>query len=198
MPLSLDFHLDGVLTDFGRHGDGTGAPSIELRASYEIGALGTFDLRLQENVSDSSEGPLGAGSSGTYAQFCRQSGGCTALDIAFESFTDLAGNDLVRFSLDSSLDHLLCPGCAGGFVDETSIQVSVTGGDGAAAMIDALHTFSVGVRSEDPRYQLVSAAGRSGEVAVSPVPEPATLPLMIAGLGMIGVLVRRRQPRISS
>ena len=192
VPLSLDFHLDGFFTDFGLHGDGTGGPSIELLASYEIGVLGTFDLRLQENVFDSNEGPLGAGSSGTYARFCRQGGGCTPLGIAFQSFTDGAGNDLIRFSVDSSLDNLMCPGCAGGFVDETSIQVSVTGGEGPVAMIDAAHTFSVGLRSEDPRYQLASAAGRTGGIAVSPVPEPETLPLMVAGLGLIGLVLRRR------
>jgi hypothetical protein len=191
VPLTLDFNIDGVLTNFGRHGDGTGEPSAEILASYTIGVLGEFDFRVQENVFDSSDGPLGAGSSGVYAQFCRQSGSCQALPMDIVAFTD--GDDRFSFSLHAHLTQVMCPNCFAGFVDSQSIQAEVASG-GDVAMIDALHTFTVGVSSEDPYYQLVSANGRSTAAVptVSAVPEPETLPLLLAGVGAIGVVVRRR------
>ncbi|HEY8877432.1 MAG TPA: FxDxF family PEP-CTERM protein [Roseateles sp.] len=39
------------------------------------------------------------------------------------------------------------------------------------------------------------AASYAGTLNVSPVPEPQTLALMLAGLGVVGVLKRRRMPR---
>ena len=193
VPLTLDFNIDGVLTNFGRHGDGTGEPSAEILASYTIGVLGEFDFRLQENVFDSSNGPLGAGSSGVYAQFCRQGGSCQALPMDIVAFTDGDDNDRFSFSLHAHLTQVMCPNCAAGFVDGQFIQAQVTSG-GDVAMVDALHTFTVGVSSEDPYYQFVSANGRSTAAVppVSAVPEPETLPLLLAGIAAIGMVVRRR------
>ena len=191
VPLTLDFNIDGVLTNFNRHGDGSGEPSAEILASYTIGVLGEFDFRLQENVFDSSEGPLGAGSSGVYAQFCRQSGSCQALPMDLVAFN--AGDDRFGLSLHAHLTQVMCPNCFAGFVDSQFIQAQVTSG-GDLAMIDALHTFTVDVTSEDPYYQFVSANGRStlAVPTVSAVPEPGTLPLLLAGIGAIGMVARRR------
>ncbi|HEV7578513.1 MAG TPA: PEP-CTERM sorting domain-containing protein [Caldimonas sp.] len=191
VPLSLDFSLDGVLTNLMRHGDGSGDPSLELRASYTIGVFGSFDFLLQENVFDSEEGPLGAGSSRNYAHFCRQGATvCSDLPIDVVAFTDSEGNDLFRFSLHAVVTQVMCPNCAAGFVDEQSIQAEASGG----AFIDALHTFKVGVRSEDPNFQFASANGRTtADVPpVSAVPEPETLPLLLAGLAAVGAVARRR------
>jgi PEP-CTERM motif len=191
VPLTLDFSLDGVLTNLMRRGDGTGDPFVELRASYTIGVFGSFDFLLQENVFDSEDGPLGAGSSRNYAHFCRQGATiCADLPIDIVAFTDADGNDLFRFSLNAVVTQVMCPNCAAGFVDEQSIQAEASGG----AFIDALRTFKVAVRSEDSRFQFVSANGRTtADVApVSAVPEPESLPLLLAGLAVVGAVARRR------
>lgn len=188
VPLSLDFSLDGVVTDFARHGEGSGDPSAELFASYTIGVFGSFDFRLQENIFDSDEGPLGAGSSGTYAHFCRQGSPiCSDLPIDVVKFVDDNDNDAFRFSLHAHVTQVMCPNCAAGFVDELSIQADV----GGPAFIDAMHTFTVAVHSEDPNFQFESVNGRT-TADVSAVPEPESLPLLLAGLTAIGTIVRRR------
>jgi hypothetical protein len=190
VPLTLDFSLDGVLTNLMRHGDGTGDPAIELRASYTIGVFGTFDFLLQENVFDSEEGRLGAGSSRNYAHFCRQGATvCADLPVDIVAFSDADENDLFRFSLHAVVTQVMCPNCAAGFVDGQSIQAEASG-----AFIDALHTFTVGVRSEDPRFAFVSANGRTTAdlPPVSAVPESQSLPLLLAGLAVVGAVVQRR------
>lgn len=194
VPLSLDFRLDGVLTHFFRlNGFGTGTPEINILARYEIGVLGLFEFRLRENVFDFAQGPLGAGSS-VSAKFCRQgSSNCTALPVDIVAFTDANDNDLFRFSLNATSNQLNCPGCAAGFVDKQSIQVSVVGGN-EIAMVDALNTFAVTVNSLDPTVQFVSAAGRTtGGTVSTTVPEPGTLGLLGLGLAGVGFIRRKRK-----
>jgi len=87
----------------------------------------------------------------------------------------------------------MCPNCSAGFVDSQFIQAEVTSGDGVA-MIDALHTFTVDVTCEDPPDQFVSANGRltAAVPTVSAVPEPVTLAPLLAGIGAVGIVARRR------
>ena len=89
----------------------------------------------------------------------------------------------------------MCPNCFAGFVDSQFIQAEVTSG-GGVAMIDALHTFTVDVTCEDPHDQFVSANGRLTAavptVSVVPEPEPVTLALLLAGIGAVGIVARRR------
>jgi hypothetical protein len=80
------------------------------RASYTIVDVGSFNFRVQENVLESQEGPLGAGSSGTYAEFCRQgSGRCLPLALDIAAFSDADDNDLFRCSLSAIANRVLLP-----------------------------------------------------------------------------------------
>lgn len=87
----------------------------------------------------------------------------------------------------------MCPNCFAGFVDSQFIQAEVTSG-GGVTMIDALHIFTVDVTCEDPHDQFVSADGRltAAVSTVSKVPEPVTLALLLAGIGAVGIVARRR------
>lgn len=180
VPLSLDFKFDGEFTNFIRpFGDGTGTPETKILAEYEIGAFGTFRVRIEQNVFDSEQGPIGAGSR-VEAEFCHTLLDCSDLPIDVVAFTGDDDEDLYSFSLDVRATQVLCPNCAAGFVDRQHIKVSVVGWD-SDVMIDALNTFQVTVHSLDPDSRFVSAAGRTtgpADVDPTPVPEPATLGLL--------------------
>ena len=57
------------------------------------------------------------------------------------------------------------------------------------------------LESRDPRYRVTSVAtGKSGGLytissSMSPTPEPGTFAMLLAGLGVVGFLSRRRLPR---
>ena len=59
-----------------------------------------------------------------------------------------------------------------------------------------LFSFNIGFQTADPKsWQLNAMAVHSGDVGspVSPVPEPETYAMLLAGLGLIGVIGRRRR-----
>jgi len=86
---------------------------------------------------------------------------------------------------------LSCNGTAGPcgiFSDEQLISLEMEGN----GFVDASHTFTVSLAPTNPAIFLTSADGRTAGSPVSQVPEPGTLGLLCAGLGVLAAS-RRKQ-----
>jgi PEP-CTERM motif len=93
----------------------------------------------------------------------------------------LPGGNTVAFSSDAAFDSP--NGNSGGINGGEWAAFTVTGTSGAMDFLSGLH-----VRS------LFNGQSESFVTVTTPVPEPGTYALMLAGLGVIGFVMRRRRP----
>jgi hypothetical protein len=79
-------------------------------------------------------------------------------------------------------------------VTPTSVSLS----SGALSSIEIPYQIPGGLLDPAHLYNLTLSAASSGTVAVTAIPEPETYALMLAGLGVVGFMVRRREKALSS
>jgi hypothetical protein len=81
------------------------------------------------------------------------------------------------------------------FTDFQSIKALIDPGQGETDIIDGYDPFSINVVSLDPNYQFVSADGRT--ITAGAAPEAATWAMLILGLAMVGLAIRRRDAAVA-
>ena len=179
-----------------------------------------WELQATDYINPIASAALG----GTFQADIWDDGSCCLADVltSAASFTDLSGNvtnipvsmttgangDL-HFSLDYSTPAVvLCTAnCVPVVLSSGSNSVDVFGesqslsvdfepynsGGPDSGFVDAYSTFTAGITSYDPSFQPVSFDGQTLTLA-GPVPEPESYAMLLAGLGLLGFIARRRCP----
>lgn len=126
---------------------------------------------------------------GGAAVYVNYGGSVTTMARADGAAFDFRAIDLADvYNLGESLQMLFSFEFAGGTVEQTSVQLDFAVGT---------QTFVFGVTGVT-RVSWVTTAGNSGwsqfdNIDTSPIPEPGALAMMLAGLGVLGSVARRRR-----
>ena len=152
--------------------------SFDISAS--AGAAGNGFLRLNTNLSDRS---FCMGNSG----FCGDAGSFSALTL---------GTNLFSFTTRMAVGNLFTYNAVF-YAQVTAFQNIANGmaSGNASAAYDALNTARTyfTVLTAGSTMSWASGHDYSAPVAVTPVPEPSTYALMLAGLGLVGWIARKRK-----
>lgn len=151
-------------------------PGVASASSYNLGKVTTAEttspiIKLGQSFNDVVHFTLGAGDS------------ITASVSGFDLFSSL---ESLSFALVSKGNNAL----KGSYVDEADTN------DGFF-IFSASHTFNnlIAGNSYDLLIKGARSVGAYG-ATITPVPEPGTWAMLVAGLGLIGTVMRRRKATI--
>ncbi len=190
------------------------ASLVGVTGSVVTGA-GSSDTAATNNSLNTTNYPAqGAGDLSRGVRFDISTLGFESLMFSFDqrNSNTAAANTALLYTLDSSAAtpvwtqatvFTMPSASAGSFLNGISFDFSsITGANNNAKFaVELVATFKPGSSSYAPtlssgsygtggtiRYDMVTLSG----TAITPVPEPETLSLLLAGLGSIGLIVRRR------
>ncbi|MCL2162141.1 MAG: FxDxF family PEP-CTERM protein [Betaproteobacteria bacterium] len=121
--------------------------------------------------------------------------------VSLSSFASASGE---LFNLDSfwlagawGSQTLTITGYADGvLIDTATIGVSITAQEYFFSGFQGIDTFTIATGNDFVLDPLVSGSGRNwamGSVTITAVPEPETYAMLLAGLGIVGAVARRRR-----
>jgi len=135
---------------------------------------GAFDDFYNFTVSPNG----GSGFAGTSVSFVSYGALVGTLSVYLGTFalaSEVAGNS--GMDLSSFISTAVSP--------NGSITTTVSG---SSKLLTALTPYTLRIQGSSQ-----NAAAYTGLVALTPVPEPETYAMLLAGLGMVGMMIRRRQ-----
>jgi hypothetical protein len=180
--ISFDGVLDPLIVDLVNGIDGTDESSLEVFFQYQFEG-GTFSFGACYEPGNAFDRAESGCITPIYATFER--GGHPTLDLTSRLVFGNGGAVSFNESLDWQLTN-------GSFDDRLELITSIRSNDSEVPhILDFFNTFYVAQLSSDPNMPFRSALGRTSVGAVTAVPEPASVVLLLTGLGALGTRRRR-------
>lgn len=170
-------------------------PTFTLNGSITTSLLtysaNFWDITFSYNVDNNNIFAFSADADGGPGSIRASSNGIYDISSLVQLSTNAVNPLLTDFSVSYTAPafHVAFSSGSGRFNDSMSAMLRVH--DAGPLTIDVFHTFRVNLTSLDPNVILTDEGGRS--VSAAPVPEPETYAMLLAGLGLIGFMARRRK-----